>query len=231
MTHKPKLVALFGWKYEPEWMVEELKENLAPFVDDFCILDDRNRTHELWRHEGEYRKILRKMAFEKKADWVLITSPDERFDDNAKDIIPKLLNTHKPIVYTFPLREMYTPDSYRVDGIWGRKVRPRLYRLKHGQQLANKRIQSRSYPNGLRKVHVDVNIYHLKHIEPENRVMRAEVFKQTDPDNKFQRIGYDYLADETGIEMQKINVPYSPFYTKKYIFTVPDHFLNNKNHK
>lgn len=55
-----KLVAGCGWKYEPEWMIEDMKKNM-PWVDEFVILDCRKRD-ELWMHEGQYRLIIREMA-------------------------------------------------------------------------------------------------------------------------------------------------------------------------
>jgi len=230
---KNKVVACFGIKYEPQWLVDELLENLSPFVDDFAILDDRGRTDELWRDERDYRMLLREKAFKLGADWILWTSPDERWCDNAKKVIPRLINETKDVVYAFRLREMYDPFHYRVDGIWGQKKRPRLYRLKEGQEMGTNPIQTRSYPLEYPRVLInEVNIYHLKHIEPENRVTRSQVFKATDPENKYQRIGYDYLADETNMRLRKITTRYTPFYTQPYIFSPPENLYNgNKNQK
>jgi len=225
---KIKLVALFGIKYEPEWMVDQLIENLSGWVDDFAIFDTRDRD-ELWIHEGEYRVALRDKAYAMNADWVLITSPDERWEDNAGDIIRPQIddNKHKKIL-EFNLRELYTPTSYRVDGIWGQKVRRRMFPLRSGQQFAYQEIQCPSFPLGpdYRIVRSDVNIYHTKMIEPENRALRAAVFNKLDPNNRRQVIGYDYLDDESGMVLEEIEdgrnfyPPYRPFR-----FEVPEKYL------
>lgn len=222
-----KLVAALGWKYEPKWLIDELKRNLH-WVDDFAILDCRDRD-ELWIHEGDYRIALRKMAFEKGADWLLITSADERWENNAGEKIRPLIDNNKDkVIYEFMLRELYTPDEYRVDGIWGEKLRRRLYPLYYDQTMIYKPIQCTAVPvdPDYEIKFVDLNIYHLKHIEPENRQLRVDVFKKLDPDNKFQGIGYDYLNDDLNSQFEKIppGRGYSPPY-RKYIFKVPKRYL------
>lgn len=223
-----KLVACFGWKYEPEWLVEELKENLKDWVDDFAILDCRKRD-ELWIHEGEYRLKLRELAKQKGADWILITSPDERWEKDAGKIIRPYIDGNKDrVIYDFDLREMYSPTEYRIDGIWGQKNRYRLFPLLENQLFTYQPIQCNSYPQepGYEVKHLDVNIYHLKMIEPQNRRLRVEVFKKLDPDNKYQGIGYDYLQDDYGAILESIpkGREYSPSY-RPYYFEVPRRYL------
>lgn len=220
---KNKLVAMFGIKYD-EALVPGLMTNLSAWVDDFAVVDDR-RKKELWGHEGEYRKELRKIAFDLKADWVLITSPDERWEINAGATIRNLIDyNNDKIIYEFKLRELFTPYQYRVDGIWGNKVRRRLYPLRKDQTIAYKKIQCPSFPQDpdYNVVPVDINIYHLKMIERENRIMRARVFNATDPNSEYQDIGYDYLADEDGMELKFIDEgrEYEPPYERWY-FNVP----------
>lgn len=247
---KTRLVAVFGIKYEPQWLVDELIENLKGWVDDFAIVDCRYRKDELWIHEGQYRVLQREAYMALDADWVLVTSPDERFEDRAGDIIRPLIDGKKDrIIYEFPLREMFTPTKYRTDGIWGRKTRPRLFPVLPGQTFTNRSIQSSPTPNdgSYTKQLLDVNLYHLKMIEPENRDMRAIVYekldpnyrlqnpnaarwKRLDPEGKFRKDGYHYLAKTEGMELELIpkGREFSPAYTKKYIFDVPDELLTKK---
>jgi hypothetical protein len=227
-----KLAVCFGVRYDAE-LVEDAKENMKDFADEFCILDDTKRT-DLWRNEQEYRYKLRRMAIEKGCDWMLITSPDERWEKNAAKIIKKLIKFKKKIIYRFNLRELWTPDEYRIDGIWGEKTRGRLYPVYPNQVFEKTPIQCPPYPvNPVLKgecqfreaypfENIDLNIYHLKMINPENRKTRAEIFKKLDPEDKFQQIGYDYLCDETGLQLEKIpeGREYSPEY-KPYTFKVP----------
>lgn len=225
--NQPKIVAAFGVRYDKD-LLPDLIRNLD-FVDDFAILYDMGR-EDLWRNETEYRYELRRIADQKNADWILVTSPDERFEKNAGKKIRKIVNNLKEDkVLQFDLREMWTPDEYRVDGVWGTKTRIRMYPAHEGQSYGNYKIQNHPYPvneNGDPLYPVfdtGINIYHLKMIEPRNRKLRAEVFKKLDPGNKIQKIGYDYLYDEEGLKLQKVpsGREYHPKY-KKYIFEIPE---------
>lgn len=224
---KNKIVACLWWKYEPEWMIDDLKKNLS-WVDDFAILDCRDRD-ELWIHEGEYRLLLREMAREKGADWILITSPDERWEKDAGKKIREHTDNHKDKkILEFNLKELYHPLWYRIDGRFENKPRRRCYPLFDDQVMAFQPIQCSSMPQDgdYEIVHVDVNIYHLKMIEANNRKLRTQVFKKLDPDNKFQD-DYDYLDDEVGARMVRIKPErmYYPEY-KRYEFKVPEKYLN-----
>lgn len=226
-TNMSKLVAVCGWKYESEEMVEDMKKNMS-WVDEFCILDCRKRD-ELWIHEGQYRLILREMARKAKADWLLICSPDERYEDDAGEKIRPLIEGHQDKkIFEFSLKELYHPNWYRIDGIWGEKFRRRMYPLLDDQIMKYQPIQCPSMPveDGYEVVRADVNIYHLKMIEPENRTLRAKIFKALDPENKYQSMGYDYLDDENGARMQRIpsDRMYHPKY-KTYKFEVPKEYL------
>ncbi len=221
-----KIVAVLGWKYEPKWMIDEFKKNMS-WVDDFAILDCRGR-NELWMHEGEYRMKLREMAAKKNADWILIASADERYEKNAGKIIRPLVDDNKnKAIYEFNLREMFTPNSYRKYGYW-EKYRQRLYPLLPDQRIAYQSIQCPSMPQNVdyKIKSVDINIYHLKMIEAENRLMRDKVYKELDKTNEFQGIGYDYLADDYGCVLEEIpkGREYSPKY-RKYKFKVPKKYL------
>lgn len=223
----PKIVACLGWKYESKQMIKDFKENMA-WVDDFAILDCRSRD-ELWIHEGEYRRILREMASEKQADYILIASADERYEKNAGNIIRPIVDMNHEELYDFPLRELWEPNKYRIDGIWGNKRRIRLWKYLPDANYAYQPIQCPSFPqNSGRHIQtIDVNIYHLKTIEPENRRLRASVFKQLDPTNKYQPIGYDYLCDNFGLQLEEIpeGREYSPPY-KKYVYKIPKKYLD-----
>jgi hypothetical protein len=66
------------------------------------------------------------------ADWVLAVDPDERFARRAAGPIRWRTLIKRNIVYGFNFREVYTPTTYRVDGIWGEKVRWNLFPLRRG---------------------------------------------------------------------------------------------------
>lgn len=224
---KNKLVACFGIKYEPQWLVDQLIENLKSWVDDFAILDCTKRD-ELWIHEGEYRIKLLEKALKMEAKWVLIISPDERWEKSAGDRIRPHLETNDKKIFEVFLKELYHPNWYKIDGIWNEKIRRRIYNPSSDQIMVYQPIQCPSMPqNGDYAIErLDVNVYHLKMIEPENRTLRAKVFKKLDPDNKYQGVGYDYLDSEEGAKLQRIpeGREYEPKY-KKYLFSVPEKYL------
>lgn len=201
-----RLVAAFTFRFEPDWLIKDLLENIKGVVDDVFIYDDRARK-ELWIPREEHVKLLLDGAKSLKADWILVISPDERLEQGAGEVIRKLILDPARHRYRFNLREMYTPTAYRVDGIWGTKKRIRLYPLVNRGSVKN----------------VDIDLYHLKHIEKENRISRAEIHNATNTaDNK--TLGFDYLADETGLRLEQIEYgrEFYPPYTRKYIFSTEE---------
>lgn len=245
----PRIFAVAGWRYEPEWLVDELRENLA-WVDELVIVDDRARTGELWVHEGRYRIMQREAlvaAGVRPWDWVLVTSPDERWGALAGPVMRRLIAQRRHRIFEFPLREMFTRHHYRVDGIWGAKWRPRLFPFLPGQQFTTKKIQTPPTPTGrqYRRVRVPrVPIYHLEQVAPASRAERAIVYEALSPGSRercavspywrrhdptgryIRRYGYAYLADTR--DMRLAPVPRGdllPPIVRPYIFRVPDDLL------
>lgn len=237
---KSRLFISYGVKYEPQWLVDDMQENLH-YADCFAEVDCRARETEFWIHEGEYRRLQRKALLEagiRRGDWVLVTSPDERWDDSGEQTIRELMDKQEKAVYVFPLREMWNPTQYRVDGIWGRKTRPRLYPFEENQIFSDRRLQSIPvpvYPRYPRRFVPELNLYHLKTIEPESRKNRALAYevcdpryklqsgrshKSIDPEGRFAAEGYHYLYNEDGLETEEIpeGKGFSPAYDRPYIF-------------
>ena len=109
------IVALFAFRYDRA-LVPDLLENIAPLVDGYISWDD-TRNQALWYHEGSVRNALIEAARTVGADWVLAVDPDERFERRAARSIRWRTLVKRNIVYGFDFRELYTPTSYRVDGI------------------------------------------------------------------------------------------------------------------
>lgn len=201
---KPRIIAAFAYRYEPDWLIDQLRENLS-WVDGFAELNDRDRT-EPWRVRSERSAELKRLALEMEPDWIYWTAPDERLEDRAGRVLRRLARRPHGR-YTFALREMWAPDAYRVDGVWGRKRRSRFYRP--GWRGAAARP-------------LDLNIYHLKMIEPENRAERQRVHTLANTwDNR--RRGFAYMTDERGLRLERIREGrgYSPPY-RPYRFEVPE---------
>jgi len=221
----PRIIVCHGWKYEPESLVEELHENLA-WVDGFAVVDCRERTDELWIDERELYRLQRQKAKELGADWLIVTAPDERWDRTAEATIREAIeNAHKEM-FKIRVLEMYTPTAYRSDGMWARRGQTRIFPLLDNATYSTKSLHNPICPLSpkLKKTVLDVNCYHLKHIEPENRNVRRKVFEKLDPKHVFQTIGYKYLDDNRRIELTEITQgrEFLPPYTQKYLFNPPE---------
>jgi hypothetical protein len=196
-----RIIAAFAYRYEPDWLIDQLRENLA-WVDGFAELDDRGAAG-LWGVRSSRTHRLMEVAMSMEPDWILYTAPDERLEDRAAVVLRKLAQG-KHVRYTLSLREMWTPDSYRVDGLWGSKARSRFFRP--GVRGDRQRI--------------DLNLYHLKMIEPGNRAERARVHAIANTwDNKAR--GFGYMLDERGLRTEAIpeGRGFSPAY-RPYTFDV-----------
>lgn len=246
----PRVFAVAGWRYEPAWLVDELKANLA-WVDQLVIVDDRQRHDELWIHEGHYRRLQRQAVIDagiRPWDWVLVTSPDERWEVTAERVIRRLAATRTRTIYEVPLREMWTPTHYRTDGFWGAKWRPRLFPFLPGQTFTGRRIQTQPVPvdRSYRRVKTSrTAIYHLEQIDPLSRVERAIVYEALSPGSRqraaasrhwrradrtgryMRRYGFAYLADPRGKVLTPIppGRGFDPPVEQVYEFRVPDHLL------
>lgn len=223
-----RIIATYAVRREPKWLVDELRANLA-WVDGFAEIDNRRQVGG-WAHEGELRARQRAACRELDADWVLFVDPDERIEDRAACIVRDVADAGgRDVVYGFALREMWTPTAYRVDGQWAaKKPRRRLVALVDGVQWPNKPIHCGLAPTSvaLRRVTLDLRLYHLKNIEPANRKARAAAYLAADPDFRWQRRegrDWDWLWDETGLQVTQIEPGrgFTPAYTRPYLFQPP----------
>lgn len=193
----PPIVLAYARRYEPQHLVDGLLAN-ASWCDDVVCLDDRTNDSGPWRPRRERERMLVELArASSAAPWCLMLDPDERLQDGAEDAIRGAIIRWAPHTrFDLRLRELWTPTEYRSDGDWGDRWRRRLFHLRQG-------------PRGER-VRLDVEIAHLKMIEPENRAARAETHKAWNTwDNRAR--GFDYMLDEDGLTLAPAR-PYSPPY-------------------
>lgn len=229
-TRPVHLTATYKRRDEPQWLIDDLRENLAPWVDQFVeVQTDRDAPG--WPDEGKLLAAQRDACRAAGASWVLFVDPDERIEDRAVSVVrPALARATTNLVFGFPLREMWTPTQWRTDGAWGEKMpRHRLFHLHEGQVFRTKPIHCGVAPPSLRqnRIELDVAMYHLKNIEPENRVARAEAYLAADPRFEYQRRegkDWSWLHDETDLTLAEIErgrgfTP--PYVAGSYRFTVP----------
>jgi hypothetical protein len=95
-----------------------------------------------------------------------------------------------------------------------------LFPLLDGQEFDELALHSGWQPKNsdYNRILTDINIYHLKNIDPKNRLQRAKMYEKLDPRHDFQPIGYDYLADESGLIVERITPDreYFPPYSESY---------------
>ena len=235
MTDRVKIVATYKRWAEPDSLIDDLRANLAPWVDDFVEL--RNPTTGPWPHEGQALERQRQLVRRAHGSvWVLFVDPDERIEDQAVNVVREAIaraarhGAGQQTQFQFPLREMWTPTQWRIDGDWGnKKPRTRLYHLHPGQRFRDKPIHCGVVPVGPsgNRITLPLAMYHLKNIEPENRVARAQAYLDADPRFEHQRRegrDWSWLHDETGLELAEIEPGrgFSPAYVPgSYLFTPP----------
>ncbi len=200
-----RVIAIFSYRYDAH-LVPALIENIRPFVHGYAAYDDRGGQTAL-TNEPNRRVVLNTAALGMGADWVLAVDPDERLEKALADQIDGLTQDRQArVLWTFMVREMYTPTAWRADGIWGSKSHMRLYpahatRLPPTQALHGQWVGfSKDYTE--RKT--GLNLYHLRHIEPMRGQHRRDTYAAADPDRLHHPFGYDYLADTRGCRLETI---------------------------
>jgi len=159
-------------------------------------------------------RLLVEVARRHRPDWLLGVDADERLEHDFRaraDFEIERAQREGFTAYYVWLRELWgSPTTVRIDGIWGRKQSSRLFECRedhefHDQRLhghwapLNGRLADGSFPSA------DLIIYHLRMLHPEDRAARRDRYNRLDPDREMQAIGYDYLTDETGIELAPID--------------------------
>jgi hypothetical protein len=224
----PRLLALLAFRDELRFL-PGFFANVAPHVDGIVALDDGSRDAsaelvaaqpsvvELLRvapgvhadnEDGRLRRTLIEASWRHGPDWLLGLDADERlereFRARADAEIARADHDGEPALLV-PFRELWDrPDRMRVDGVWGRKAKACLFRADRTHGFDERRIHTHwaSVPmpeGGWREA--DLLLYHLRMVWPADRAVRRARYERIDPDRRWQRIGYEYLTDEEGIEL------------------------------
>jgi glycosyltransferase involved in cell wall biosynthesis len=225
-----KVVALLAFRDEEAYL-PGFFTHLRNYVSEFVVLDDNSAdrsaeiaraqpgTHVLTRRaaappsdhyfEVDNRRALLAAALERGADWVLCCDADERHETRLLERLPSLTRGSGE-AYALRVRDLWDGgDRYRVDGRWKWKSKFVLFpSAPFAQYHPSHALHTSWVPPNIRcpdENILDYNIYHLSSLRRRDRLARREKFKTIDPDNRYQpRIGYDYLADETGIVLERI---------------------------
>jgi glycosyltransferase involved in cell wall biosynthesis len=207
--------------------------NVAPHVDGIIALDDGSTdgTHEFLQSRPEVLEVLRnpadrpawdemgnhgrllEAAARHGAEWVLSIDADERLERDFRRRCERVIRRGRWLGYTaygLRLRELWdSRNRYRVDGIWGQKTVPRLYRLHPDHRLDRRELHGSKAPRQARIEGrypiADLNLYHLGMLTAELREARRNRYELLDPTARWQpKIGYAYLTDSTGLQLREI---------------------------
>lgn len=209
-------------------------EAIAPFVHSSIVLDDGSQDGSFeiasklphtqafqlehirqTAHESECsnRMQLLLLANYENAHFVLCLDADERPERVFLEAMQHLIEEHGSSVFHLKVRDLWdSPDQYRVDGIWATKQKavlmpcPSINDLDDYPQVGLHFPWTPSCLQGPnQQQYTDWNLYHLGSLTPALRAARVAKFKAIDPQGVRQKFGYDYLADEKGLRVDKIH--------------------------
>jgi glycosyltransferase involved in cell wall biosynthesis len=232
-TSEPRLLCVIQFRNERTFLPGFL-ENVAPHVDGILALDDGstdgsteiveshpavlemlriapNEPHE-W-DELRSKRLLIDAASRHGGDWVIALDADERLESGFRDRVDREIeraDRENHLAYRLTLRELWdSPDRYRVDGVWGKKVVARLFRLRDDHEFSSMALHGPWAPQNSRSSRgtfprADLIIYHLRMINPDHRERRQLRYMELDPDRRWQSIGYEYMTDLEGLELAAV---------------------------
>lgn len=198
------VLAAFSYRYDAH-LVPGLLENLAQAVHGYVAWNDTGAEAEL-TPETVRRTLLLDEAKRLGARWILAVDPDERYEDALAARMPDLLARGEGNLWTFSLREMFSPDRYRTDGVWGGKSIMRLFPLRAANGVSTAVLHGNwiGDTTGYTRRDAHINLYHLRMATAARRRLRRELYAAADPARSFQAIGYDYLDDERGMRLEAV---------------------------
>ncbi|KAA3630907.1 MAG: hypothetical protein DWQ08_05545, partial [Proteobacteria bacterium] len=225
----PGLIALLACHNESRFLPGYL-DNVAPHVDGIIALDDGStddsaetlRRHpkviellsnpvtspHVW-HETRNQRRLLEAAGRHGADWLVVVDADERVEKHFRTRANAAIREAQSqgfLALSVKIRELWDgTNSYRCDGLWGHKRKASLFRFRPDHEFDPRPMHNYWAPLNSRVngqfPHADLEFYHLRMVEPEDRRRRHERYRQLDPQLRWQPQGYDYLLDEEGIEL------------------------------
>ncbi len=202
----PRIIAVFSFRYDAH-LVPDLIRNISPFVHGYAAFDDRATSLPM-TDEPARRNALHAAARQMGADWILAVDPDERFERAIADRIGNMTaDPELNLIWTFNLRELFTPLAYRTDGIWNEKKQMRLYPAKATIEPLQRGLHGRWIANSANYIEMasGLNLYHLRHVSVRRTRHRRDFYASADPKRLFHSIGYDYLADTRGMVLKEIS--------------------------
>ncbi len=210
-------------------------ESLAAHTDGVVALDDgstdgsaewlaaRREVLELIRipadrprwDEPRNRRLLVEAACRHGAEWIIALDADERLELHFRERAERVIARGRRLrfdAYAVRIRELWDDsETYRADGVWGRKAGSRLFRARRDHDHDARELHGYKGPlQTLRRLgafpRADLEIHHRGMLRAADRLARRERYEGLDPEARWQpRHGYAYLTDESGLELRRLD--------------------------
>lgn len=207
-----KLAGLLRIKNESRW-IRMVLESLVGVCDHVFILDDHStdNTVEICQSFGSFvsgfcssfdtldeardKTFLLHQAMEHNPEWILMIDGDEVLESDAPKKFLYLLDRPAFSIYTLQILYLWnTPDTMRVDGVYGRFHRPSLFRLNRAATTWKRsgvpgNLHCTSLPDGMRGEEMGasgIKLLHYGYIDPEIRHRKYDWYNQVNPNNKHE---------------------------------------------
>ena len=208
-SQPPRIIALLAFRDEMAYLPGYFA-NVSRHVDGIVALDDGSvdgsgdfvaaqpgvlelirlppRSDHEW-DEPRNQRLLIEAALRHQPDWLLAHDADQRLERDfrrraLREIARADREGHRAYAYRF-LELWDRPDTYRDDGVWGRKRMASLFRARTDHLFNDRALHGTWAPADAREngafPHADLIVYHLRMIDPEDRRKRHERYVTIDP--------------------------------------------------
>lgn len=175
------------------------------------LLHRPDGTDHTWDEPAIHRAMM-EAAGHHDADWLVAVDADERLEERfgarVRDEIIRLSRRGIRAASVRMLELWDAPDQARVDGIWGRKRPVRLFAWRPDAVIDQRSLHGHWAPLNSsvagRFAEADLFVYHLRMIHETDRLARRLRYETLDPGSEFQRIGYAYLTDPSGLIVEPL---------------------------
>lgn len=230
---RTRLLAIVAVRDEARFLAGFLA-NVAPHVDGIVALDDGSTDgsrdlleahpdvvevlqvpagRPAWDEVGNHRRLVA-AALCHEPEWLLALDADERLERDFRPRAERVIRRGAPLGFdtvSLKLRDLWgSRDRYRVDGVWGRKRPERLFRARPDHAFDDQPLHACKAPLQARRLRgkapvADLLLYHLRMVEPADRLARRRRYERADPGARWQPdYGYAYLTDEAGLKLRRL---------------------------
>lgn len=178
------------------------------------LADAQVRKYNREFDERRDRNELYQWAVFEGCTWVMSIDADEVVEDKVtREYMQRLM--HPPIPHLFAYSvHFYTmwnsEDSYRSDGLWGRMLNPRIYRIQPNRAIVGGAKSTLHVehiprlPDGCIGVS-SIRIKHYGYVDRKERERKFDYYQNLDQDKQPGLIGgedYGHIVDESGLFMR-----------------------------